>query len=90
MSSHPRRCPLPPRSRSQRTAACGRVTGRAGTHRADGTLSSESEVPAWEDEDVPEDLVPNRTDLAAGPRQALTDRLDGMGICRPNLRLWGR
>ena len=47
-------------------------------------------MPAWEDEDVPEDLVPNRTDLAAGPRQALTDRLDGMGICRPNLRLWGR
>ena len=41
-------------------------------------------------DDVPEDLVPNRTDLAAGPRQALTDRLDGMGICRPNLRLWGR
>ena len=75
---------------AHRASADTRTHCSSGTHRADGTLSSESEVPAWEDEDVPEDLVPNRTDLAAGPRQALTDRLDGMGICRPNLRLWGR
>ena len=77
-------------SSAHRASADTRTHCSSGTHRADGTLSSESEVPAWEDEDVPEDLVPNRTDLAAGPRQALTDRLDGMGICRPNLRLWGR
>jgi len=75
---------------THRASADTRTHCSSGTHRADGTLSPESALPAWEEEDVPEDLVPNRTDLAGGPRQELTDRLDGMGICRPNLRLWGR
>ena len=62
----------------------------SGTHYDNGNVSPESPKTAWEEEDVPDDLVPNRTDLCGGPRQALTDRLQGMGIRRPDLRLWGR
>ena len=50
-------------------------------------VTGESPEPAWENEDIPDDLVPNRTDLEGGPRQCMTERLKAMLVRRPDPRL---
>jgi len=52
-----------------------------------GRPSEESPLPAWEDDEIPEGLVPNRTDLEGGPRQRLTDDLAAERVLRPDPRL---
>ena len=52
-----------------------------------GQPTDESPLPAWDEEDIPEDLVPNRTDLIGGPRQGLTNDLEAERVLRPDPRL---
>ena len=52
-----------------------------------GRPSSESPHCAWEDDEIPDDLVPNRTDLEGGPRQHLTADLEAERILRPDPQL---
>ena len=63
-------------------------------HLSSGTLdpdtrhpTAESPLPGWEDSDIPDDLVPNRTDLEGGPRQHLTSDLEAERVLRPDPRL---
>ena len=55
-----------------------------------GRRTEESPLPAWDDDDVPDDLVPNRTDLEGGPRQHLTDDLEDARVLRPDPRVIAR
>ena len=52
-----------------------------------GRPSVESPHPAWDDDEIPDDLVPNRTDLEGGPRQHLTDDLAAERVLRPDPQL---
>ena len=52
-----------------------------------GAPTDESPETAWYDDDIPDDLIPNRTDLEGGPRQWLTDALHSKGVRRPDPRL---
>ena len=52
-----------------------------------GRPSEESPLLAWEDDEISEGLVPNRTDLEGGPRQRLTDDLAAERVLRPDPRL---
>jgi len=70
-----------------RTAASLVLHLKSGTRSAaTGAVTDESPLAAWDDADVPDDLVPNRTDLEGGPRQGLTDRLRGAYVRRPDPR----
>ena len=57
---------------------------------ATGRPTTESPEPVWEDDDIPDDLIPNRTDLEGGPRQWLTDALHEKQVRRPDPRLVAR
>jgi len=57
----------------------------SGTRDPDtGRRTQESPDTAWDDDDIPDDLVPNRTDLEGGPRQKLTNDLAADCILRPD------
>ena len=53
--------PFAPRGMADLRTHCS-----SGTHHIDGSTSVESPDPAWDADDIPDDLVPNRTDLMGG------------------------